>query len=121
MAHFAEIDNDGLVLQVLVVADKHEGNGQEFLSEHLGLKGTWVQTSYNSRGGKRIDPATNSVTGENHFRYNFATIGSTYDRERNAFIPPKPHPDATLDEQTCLWVLPPEVIIDSTIPANLTE
>lgn len=121
MAHFAEIDNDGLVLRVLVVADKHENYGQEFLSQYLGLKGTWVRTSYNSRGGKRIDPDTSSVTGDNHFRYNFATRGSTYDSGRDAFIPPKPHPDATLDEQTCLWVLPPEVIIDSTISADLTE
>jgi hypothetical protein len=45
MAHFAEIDENGLVLQVLVVPDAQEHRGHEFLADDLGLGGTWVQTS----------------------------------------------------------------------------
>jgi hypothetical protein len=48
MAHFAEIDENNIVLRVLVVANENEDRGQQFLAEELGLGGTWVQTSYNS-------------------------------------------------------------------------
>ncbi len=51
MAHFAEIDNDGIVKQVLVVPDQEEHRGQDFLANDLGLGGTWIQTSYNHRRG----------------------------------------------------------------------
>jgi hypothetical protein len=53
MAHFAEIDSDNKVLRVLVVDNEQEHRGQEFLSNDLGLGGTWIQTSYNANfGGK---------------------------------------------------------------------
>jgi hypothetical protein len=53
MAHFAEIDTDNKVLRVLVVHNELEHRGAEFLSQDLGLGGTWVQTSYNANfGGK---------------------------------------------------------------------
>jgi hypothetical protein len=53
MAHFAEIDSDNKVLRVLVVDNKQEHRGQEFLANDLGLGGTWIQTSYNANfGGK---------------------------------------------------------------------
>lgn len=119
MAHFAEIDADGTVLRVVVVANERQDTGQSFLANALG--GEWIQTSYNSRGGKRYDPVTNEYLNDDHFRYNYAGAGYTYDSTRDAFIPPKPHPDATLDEQTCLWVLPPEAEIDLFIPADITE
>lgn len=121
MAHFAELDQSNIVTRVLVVADQHQPRGQEFLATDLGLGGTWVQTSYNSRGGVHYLPDSNTPSGLPHLRFNFAGIGFTYDSARDAFIPPKPHPDATLDEATCLWVIPPEAIIDDTIPADLTE
>lgn len=88
MAHFAEVV-DGVVTQVLVVADTQEHRGQDFLANDLGLGGTWVQTSYNG-----------------NIRKNYAGIGYTYDEARDAFIAPKPecHPDlVTLDEETCRW------------------
>jgi hypothetical protein len=47
MAHFAEIDSNNVVLQVLVVANEHEHRGQEFLANDCKLGGTWIQTSYN--------------------------------------------------------------------------
>jgi hypothetical protein len=85
MAHFAEVA-DGIVVQVLVVPDTQEHRGQEFLADDLGLGGTWVQTSYNAR-----------------IRKNYAGIGMSYDSGRDAFIPPKCHDVATLDEETCQW------------------
>jgi len=87
MAHFAEIDpNGGTVLRVLVVPNEEEHRGQEFLANELGLGGVWIQTSYN-----------------NNIRYNYAGIGMTYDATRDAFISPKCHDEATLDEATCRW------------------
>ena len=88
MAHFAEIDpNGGTVLRVLVVPNEQEHRGQDFLANELGLGGVWIQTSYN-----------------NNIRYNYAGIGYTYDATRDAFISPKCHDEATLDEATCLWI-----------------
>ena len=87
MSHFAEIDpNGGTVLRVLVVPNEQEHRGQDFLANELGLGGVWVQTSYN-----------------NNIRYNYAGIGYTYDATRDAFISPKCHDEATLDEATCRW------------------
>lgn len=86
MAHAAEIDNNGTVLRVLVVPNAQEHRGHDFLASDLGLGGTWVQTSYNAR-----------------IRKNYAGIGYTYDAARDAFIPPKCHDVATLNEETCQW------------------
>ena len=89
MAHFAEIDENGVVLQVLVVPDAQENRGQEFLANDLGLGGTWVQTSYNAR-----------------IRKNYAGIGMTYDSTRDAFIHVKPFASWILNEETCQWEAP---------------
>jgi hypothetical protein len=89
MAHFAEIDENGVVLQVLVVPDAEENRGQEFLANDLALGGTWVQTSYNAR-----------------IRKNYAGIGMSYDAERDAFIAPQPFNSWVLDEETCQWQAP---------------
>ena len=89
MAHFAEIDENNIVLRVLVVDDEHENNGQEFLANELGLGGRWIQTSYNAT-----------------IRKNYAGIGHTYDSNRDAFIAPKPENAINFDEQTCQWIVP---------------
>ena len=92
MAHFAEIDENNIVVRVLVVPDEQENRGQEYLADELGLGGTWVQTSYNAR-----------------IRKNYAGIGYSYDATRDAFIAPKPecHPEkVTFDEETCTWSCP---------------
>ena len=97
MAYFAKIENN-LVIEVLAVADEHEDRGQEFLANDLGLGGTWIKTSYNTRAGQHL-------TGGTPLRKNYAGIGYTYDPTRDAFIPPKPTDgDWQLDEQTCQWV-----------------
>ena len=89
MAHFAQIDENNIVTQVLVVPDNAEDRGQDYLANDLGLGGTWVQTSYN-----------------NNIRKNYAGIGFTYDEEKDAFIAPKPFPSWVLDEETCRWEAP---------------
>lgn len=99
MAHWAEIDNSGTVLRVLVVSDEQDARGQEFLADDLGLGGTWKKTSYNTQGGVH-------TLGGTPFRKNYAGVGYTYDAGRDAFIPPKPFASWTLNETTCLWDAP---------------
>lgn len=91
MAHFAEIDETSIVLRVLVVPNEEEANGQEYLSNTLGLGGTWIQTSYNGK-----------------IRKNYAGIGFTYDLVRDAFIAPEPEDAIGFDEETCQWIVPDE-------------
>ena len=86
MAHFAQIDNNNIVLQVLVIPSFQEHRGQEYLANDLNLGGIWKQTSYNNR-----------------IRKNYAGIGFTYDEIKDAFIPPKPGDNYILNEDTCLW------------------
>jgi len=99
MAHFARIDETNTVTDVLVVSDDQEHRGHEFLADDLGLGGTWLRTSYNTRGGEHINGGT-------PFRKNYAGIGYTYDPIRDAFIPPQPDPSYILNEDTCLWEEP---------------
>jgi len=99
MAHFAQIDENNVVVQVLVVPDAQEERGQEFLANDLGLGGTWKKTSYNTSGGVHANGGT-------PYRKNYAGIGYTYDATRDAFIPPKPFASWTLNETTCLWDAP---------------
>lgn len=96
MAHFAQLDQNNLVTQVIVVANQEclDENGAE--SETVGVAfcqslfgGDWKQTSYNGS-----------------IRKNYAGIGYTYDSVRDAFIPPKPYASWTLNEDTCLWDAP---------------
>jgi hypothetical protein len=84
MSHWAELDENNIVLRVTVGDNNEPDEGYQWLLDNLG--GTWVQTSYNKR-----------------IRKNFAGIGFTYDAVRDAFIPPKCHDIAQLDESTCLW------------------
>jgi hypothetical protein len=86
MAHFAEIDDNGIVLRVLVVDNSQEHRGQEFLADELGLGGTWIQTSYND-----------------NFRKRFAGIGFKYDKELDVFINPKCHEEAIFDRENAEW------------------
>ncbi len=87
MAHFAELDENNIVLRVLVTDNDFPNEGYDWLIANLG--GTWVQTSYNAT-----------------IRKNYAGIGYTYDSERDAFIAPKPFESWELDEDTCRWVAP---------------
>ncbi len=96
MAHWAELDEDNLVVRVLV-GDNNDPNGDEgyqWLIDNLG--GRWIKTSYNTYGGVHSEGGT-------PLRKNYAGIGFKYDEDRDAFIPPKPAGDYLFNEETCLW------------------
>ena len=86
MAHWAEIDANNIVIRVLVGDNNASDEGQSFM-ELLG--GTWIKTSYN-----------------NNIRFNYAGIGMTYDKVRDAFIAPEPEGNIGFDEATCRWIMP---------------
>ena len=101
MAHFARI-KDGFVDFVVVGRDEDENN------EHMLAHDEWIykRTSYNTRGGVHYTNGTPSQDQSKAFRKNYAGIGYYYDSIRDAFIPPKPFPSWTLNEDTCLWQPP---------------
>ena len=103
MAHFAKIDNSGVVIFVTVGRD--EDNELE-LSERTG--DTYKKTSYNTVGGIHYDPTTRQPSEDQSkaLRKNFASKGYTYDAGRDAFIYPKPYPSWLLDEDSCIWNAP---------------
>lgn len=88
MAHWAEIDENNIVVRVTVGSNEDPDEGYQWLIDNLG--GTWVKTSYNG-----------------NIRKNFAGINYTYDSVRDAFIAPKPDGVGwILNEDTCLWENP---------------
>ena len=107
MAHFAKIDENNIVITVIVAE-------QDFIdSGAVGDPTKWIKTSYNTVAGKYYKPNSNWELHEDQskaFRKNFASIGSTYDPELDAFIPRKPTASSkwTLDVETCMWVPPPQ-------------
>jgi hypothetical protein len=98
MAHYAEIDTNDTVINVIAGVDENEKSGGETL--YLLFTGNyWKRTSYNTHGGVHS-------LGKTPFRKNYASIGYTYDPSRDAFIPPKDFPSWTLNEDTCRWDAP---------------
>ena len=93
MAHFAELDENNIVTQVIVGVDEPL-DGETIYTETTGT--VWKKTSYNTLAGEHR-------LGGTPFRKNYAGIGYTYDPDRDAFIPPQPAPSWQLDEQTCQW------------------
>jgi hypothetical protein len=95
LAHFAKIEN-GIVTQVIVVANKDTSDANGVEKEHIGVAfcerlfgGTWKQTSYN--GTKRK---------------NYAGIGFKYDANLDAFVPPQPFASWVLNNETAQWEAP---------------
>lgn len=95
MSHFAKVE-DGIVTEVIVAEQAHVDT----------LSGTWVQTSYNTKGNVH-------VLGGTPFRKNYAGKGHTYDSVRDAFYQPQPYPSWTLNETTCKWESPVAFPADS--------
>lgn len=95
MAHFAQLDNNNVVTQIIVVANEElldngvesEAKGINFCQSLFG--GNWKQTSYNGT-----------------IRKNYAGIGYDYDADKDAFIAPQPYLSWTLNESTCRWEAP---------------
>lgn len=105
MAHFAKLDNLGVVVFVAFGRDEDDGKELELCAR---TGDTYRQTSYNTRGGIHYNPATGLPSDDQSkaFRKNYAGIGYRYDIDRDAFIPPKPYPSWILDESSCLWFAP---------------
>ena len=106
MSHWAEISDEAKVLRVLVGADD-TSDTQDWLVNNLG--GTWVRTSLTSIGGKRINPDTGEELSHDHFRFNYANIGDTFDPnagEDGAFYAPSPYPSWVLNTDSYTWEPP---------------
>jgi len=102
MAHFAKLDENNIVINVVVIADSDaptESEGEAFCKKLFKVTNTFKQTSYNTHQGVHS-------LGGTPFRKNFAGKGFTYDSTRDAFIPPKPYNSWTLNEDTCHWDAP---------------
>lgn len=107
MAHFAQLDQNNIVTNVIVVNNENlldennqeqESIGIEYICDVLKDNSKWVQTSYN-----------------NSFRVRYAGLGFSYDENLDAFIPPKPFESWILDTETLDWKAP----LDE--PQTLTE
>ena len=97
MSHFAKVV-DGIVTTVIVAE-------QDFI-DNKDDSSSWIQTSYNTRGGKHYTPNSVDVDDGVALRKNYAGLGYIYDKTRDAFYIPQPYPSWTLDEDTCLWEAP---------------
>lgn len=97
MAHYAFLDENNVVTEVIVGKDENNFDWETQYGMFRGQK--CKRTSYNTRGGVHIEGGT-------PFRKNYAGIGYIYDEEKDAFIPPKPFESWILDEETCLWNAP---------------
>jgi len=99
MSHFALIDDNNVVLQVLVIEQKELDTG------NWGDPSKWIQTSYNTRCGVHYGP-DGQPDGGKALRKNYAGIGYTYAPTLDAFITPKIYASWLLDTDTCQWVPP---------------
>ena len=99
MAHYAFLDQNNIVTEVIVGKNENE-EGINWEQHYGNFRGqVCKRTSYNTIGGVHI-------LGGTPFRKNYAGIGDTYDSQRDAFIPPKPFNSWILNENTCLWKAP---------------
>ena len=115
MAHFAKIGINSKVIGVHAVDNKDLLNADGVEDESVGIQflerihgwPLWVQTSYNTRGGKHYkEDNTESDDQSKALRKNYAGIGYTWDEDRDAFYSPKPYASWVLNETTCLWDAP---------------
>jgi len=106
MAHYAFLNMQNIVTEVIV--GKDETDGPTNWEIHYGNFREQVckRTSYNTRGGIHYTNGVPSDDQSKAFRKNYAGIGYTYDQNRDAFIPPKPFNSWTLNEDSCLWEAP---------------
>jgi hypothetical protein len=95
MAHWAEVDENNIVLRVLVGNDDDPNEGYDWLVENLG--GTWIKTSYNNR-----------------IRMNYAGMGYTYDPVEDWFVAPQPYPSWILT-RAAQWVAPVKYPTDGLV------
>jgi len=97
MAHYAFLDENNIVTEVIVGKDESNFSWEQ---QYSFIRGQLCKrTSYNTNAGIH-------KLGGTAFRKNFAGIGYTYDETRDAFIPPKPYNSWILNEDTCNWNAP---------------
>lgn len=102
MSHFAQIDENNIVTNVIVAE-------QDFInSGAVGDPTKWIQTSYNTQAGEH-------KLGGTPLRKNYAGIGYSYDAQRDAFIPPKQFNSWVLNEDTCVWEPPTPMPTDGKL------
>lgn len=104
MAHYARVNENGIVVDIQVVKSEVVYSDDPSVRESLGAKEEWIKTSYNTRGGKHYKPDAEgklSYIEEDDskpaLRYNFAEVGGHYDKENDAFYAPQPFPSWLLD------------------------
>ena len=104
MAHFAKLDANNIVIEVIVVSNKDTSDANGVEKEHIGAAfcerlfgGTWKQTSYNG-----------------NMRKNYAGIGYTYREDIDAFVPPQPYPSWVLNNKA-QWESPVPMPADASI------
>jgi hypothetical protein len=121
MAHYAQINEDNVVVDIMKISDEYEDYGEDFINNVCMIPGRWIKTSYNTFGNKH-------KYGGAPFRGNYAIIGGTYDPIRDVFLPKKLYPSMVLNEETFLWeyavpfpdiiVLPPQKLL-TDIPGRI--
>ena len=107
MAHYAFLGENNIVTEV--ITGKNENEGDINWETHYGnfRNQTCKRTSYNTRGGVYYT-SDNTVAEDQSkaFRKNYASIGYSYDADKDAFIPKKPYNSWTLNNTSCLWEAP---------------
>jgi hypothetical protein len=103
MAHWAEIDENNLVVQITVGSNDDPDEGYQWLIDNLG--GTWIKCSYNTRNGEHVLEGT-------PLRWTYPSVGYTYYSDIDAFVHPSPHNGWVLDKDTKTWN-PPFAMPDS--------
>lgn len=121
MAHFAQINENNIVIDIMKINDDHEDDGQAYINNVCMIPGRWIKTSFNTNGSMH---RYNGVP----FRGNYAMMGGTYDSIKDVFLDKKQYSSMILDEQTLKWeyavpfpdviMLPPEKIL-TDIPGRI--
>jgi|TARA_R110000822_G_scaffold208118_1_gene344058 hypothetical protein len=129
MAHFAKLDENNIVTNVLVIDDKDVANNggersteaEQWVSDNFE-GGVWKQTSYNTNMGKYFDPETGLEDEDQSkaYRKNYAGIGYIYHSDIDGFSPPKPYESWTINSTTGRWQPPIAFPITTTTGVTLT-
>ena len=106
MAYYAELDINNIVINIRTGASENILDMEQIYLERF--QNVHKRTSYNTRAGTSYNTSggVHKNDQSKSFRKNFAGVGYTYDKNRDAFIPPKQYKSWTLDEETCWWIPP---------------
>tara|TARA_R100000687_G_scaffold79702_1_gene74235 strand:+ start:298 stop:753 length:456 start_codon:yes stop_codon:yes gene_type:complete len=118
MAHFAKLGINGKIISVLTLNNsdmlngdgvEDESVGQQYLERHNNWPAPlWIQTSYNTHGGKHYDNKTGELSTDpsKALRGNYASIGFEWDEDNQIFWPPKPYPSFVKNTERASWDSP---------------